>query len=184
MKLKVCGITNEADAVAIAQLGVDYLGYIMNYPASPRYILPAVATKMITMVKRLYPGVQHVAVLVEPTEQLIKEVEAMELFDVLQIYGTIPNNVTLPVIQSAWGKVLPPQVEQVMIQHCDKPDVFTGIEHTLPLMISGGISPTNVERIIEQCQPEIIDANSGVELMPGKKDISKVYELRHIIFSH
>lgn len=39
VKVKVCGLTNLADARAAARAGADLLGFIF-YPASPRYVSP------------------------------------------------------------------------------------------------------------------------------------------------
>ncbi len=193
MKLKVCGITNEADAIGLAQAGTNYLGYILNYPKSPRFIVPSAAQKIISLVKRLYPTVQHVGVLVAPSPEFIQEVEALNLFDVLQIYGTIPSNVTLPVWQSEIGGVSAPQVAQVTMLHCDAglgsgkqltEEILTNLNPTLPLVIAGGINQTNVLQIIHQCHPTVVDVNSGVETLPGKKDIKKFYELRQLILQN
>lgn len=88
MKLKVCGITNEADALAAAQAGVNYLGYVINYTASPRFIQPLHAQQIIQRVKQLYPDVQHVAVLVTPTAKFVEQLEVLP-FDIYQIYGEL-----------------------------------------------------------------------------------------------
>lgn len=190
MKLKVCGITNEADALAAAQAGVDYLGYILNYAASPRFVLPNTVRSIIQRTKQLYPTVQHVAVLVKPTDQLIVEVEQLDV-DLLQIYGAIPSNVTRPIWQSEVGGVSQPQSQLVTMLHCDAGfgsgntvplDVLTQLYPELPLVIAGGITVDNVREIIQLCHPAVVDVNSGVESVPGKKDINKIYALQRLIF--
>ncbi|MBI4407150.1 MAG: phosphoribosylanthranilate isomerase [Candidatus Kerfeldbacteria bacterium] len=192
MKLKVCGITNEADALAAAQAGVSYLGYILNYTASPRFVLPNTVRSMIQRTKQLYPTVQHVAVLVKPTDQLVAEVEQLDV-DLLQIYGAIPSNVTKPIWQSEIGGVSQPQSPLVTMLHCDAGfgsgntlslDVLTQLRPELPLVIAGGITVDNVREIIQLCQPTVVDVNSGVESVPGKKDINKIYELRKLILQN
>ena len=45
-RIKICGITNEADAFEVARLQVDYVGLIF-YPPSPRYIEPARAREVL-----------------------------------------------------------------------------------------------------------------------------------------
>jgi len=38
------------------------------------------------------------------------------------------------------------------------------------LWLAGGIGPANVRAYIEEFSPELIDASSGLEAGPGKKD--------------
>lgn len=44
------------------------------------------------------------------------------------------------------------------------------IRESVPVILAGGLSPDNVAKAIEQCRPSAIDAASGVEKFPGKKD--------------
>lgn len=195
MKLKVCGITNEADALAAAQAGVDYLGYVINYTLSPRFIIPAQANTIIQRVKLLYPTVQHVAVLVTPTTLFLTELSGLA-FDIFQVYGDIPTT-TVPVwksviIRSANDLMQLDRLEQnVVAIHCDAGlgsgrtidwSLLKQIRSTLPLVISGGVNKENIKQIIEFYHPAVIDVNSGVESVPGKKDIKKIYELQRLIF--
>lgn len=62
--------------------------------------------------------------------------------------------------------------------------VLQSLPHDLPLVISGGINLENVGEIISLCHPDIVDVNSGVESVPGKKDINKIYALRQLILQN
>ena len=41
-------------------------------------------------------------------------------------------------------------------------------------MLSGGLTPDNVERAIEHAQPWAVDSASGTEAEPGRKDPAKL----------
>src|SRR5690242_13015406 len=44
-QIKICGVTNASDARACVKLGADMIGFNF-YPASPRYIEPAVVRRI------------------------------------------------------------------------------------------------------------------------------------------
>lgn len=194
-QLKVCGITNEADALAAAQAGVAYLGYVLNYPNSLRNISPAEANNLIQRVRRLYPKVQHVGVLVAPTTQDILELTSQVELDIIQVYEPVPR-APLPIWQSIIVHdatdlaKLKPANETVVAIHCDAglgsgqmiaDDLLPRLQSELSLVLAGGIGPDNIAALLEKCLPDIVDVNSQVESAPGKKDITKIKAvLKHL----
>src|SRR3989338_5655202 len=193
VKLKVCGITNEADALAAAQAGVDYLGYVINYTMSPRFIPPVAASRIVQRVKQLYPTVKHVAVLVSPTTLFLNELAGLP-FDLFQVYGDVPQT-SVPIWKSVIVRdeqdivLIQNTSDQVAAIHCDAGfgsgqtiphDILRQLKVKKPLVIAGGITINNVKEIIDLCHPAVVDVNSVVETVPGKKDIKKIYALRQL----
>lgn len=189
--LKVCGITSEADAMALAEMGVAYLGYVINHQDSPRYISPETANTIIQKVRRLYPKVSHVGVLVNVNTHDIQALLPVVELDIIQIYEPIPR-APLPIWQSMIMHTtedlakLKPANETVIGLHCDAgmgsgnvmhPEILNRLQSELPLIIAGGIGPENIAQILEQCQPDVVDVNSKVESAPGKKDLEKIKTL-------
>ena len=109
-KLKICGITNLADARYCAGAGVDYLGFIQHRP-SPRFIEPAKAKEIISW---LY-GPEPVGVFVyegapnEDTEtrtwiDQVNETIRFVGFSMIQIHGTLSPDlldlIEVPIIKA------------------------------------------------------------------------------------
>jgi len=60
-------------------------------------------------------------------------------------------------------------IEWSMVRSMSKSSAFS-----VPVILSGGLSPDNVARAVEVVQPYAVDVNSGVEATPGRKDPDKV----------
>ena len=84
MKVKVCGITDIDEALALSKVGINYLGFIF-YTASKRYALHALTLAQIKSIQ--LPGVLKVGVFVnEPFEDVIATATAAGL-DMVQLHG-------------------------------------------------------------------------------------------------
>jgi len=83
VRVKICGVTNRADAEAAIDLGADALGF-NAWPGSKRFIDLRDAAEWISA---LPPFVTKVAVTVNPTFDEALEMLALPFIDALQLHG-------------------------------------------------------------------------------------------------
>ncbi len=201
MQVKVCGITSVQDALMAAELGAHYLGYIVNYTSSPRYITPPAAAHIIRKVRKVHPQVRHVGVVVDANRDLCQEIIDELDVDVMQFHGMeTPEYIESIKYIQKWKAIelttadvikLIPQYETVVngiVLDSGKGSGNTipsewlkGIKINTDFILAGGIGPDSIQGRLQICQPNIIDLNSGVEREPGKKDRAKIIACLNII---
>lgn len=81
-RIKICGITNEKEALWLNEESVEYAGFVL-YEKSRRYIPIAEAKEIFEKLNR---DIIKVAVTVSPDIEQMKEIEAAG-FDLLQLHG-------------------------------------------------------------------------------------------------
>jgi len=200
MKIKVCGITNIDEALALSKAGVNYLGFIF-YPASKRYALHALTLDQIKTVQ--LPGVLKVGVFVnEPLNDVIATATGAGL-DMVQLHGDETPNYCkemanhYPVIK-AFRISETDDVAYKISEYLEDIDYLlfdtassvyggSGISFDWtklanatgqkPYFLSGGIGPDDVFKITSFVQSDaagnctVIDVNSKFETAPGQKNI-------------
>jgi phosphoribosylanthranilate isomerase len=202
-RIKICGITNVADARAALDAGADAIG-LNFYPESPRYVAPGVACSIAEGVGR---QLSVVGVFVNADAKLIREtVQAVPLAAV-QLHGDeSPELVAelgdLPTIRALRPKHDFAELEK-FVRRCrelhaeprmvlidawnaqafggtgDRADwsliaANRSILSPLPLVLAGGLTAANVATAIEQVRPDAVDTASGVETAPGQKSPDKI----------
>ncbi len=93
MMVKICGITNTADAFAAIGCGAGALGFNF-WPKSPRYIPPEEAAGLLD---RLPGGFLKVGLFVNEAPERILEAAVRFSLDVVQIHGDQPLPESGPV---------------------------------------------------------------------------------------
>jgi phosphoribosylanthranilate isomerase len=188
-RVKICGITNLADAETAVAAGADALGFIF-VPETPRYIEPTDAAAIIST---LPPFITTVGVFRNAEHKVIKEIAAQCGITSVQLHGTESPEYcaqfSLPVI-----KVFELQKESDLktlddynVSAClvDKPkSIPTGTVNwelalkarhpTRKLILAGGLMPENVPEAIRHVKPYAVDVASGVESEKRKKDSRKI----------
>lgn len=179
MMVKVCGITNQADADAAA--GAGALGFNF-YAKSPRYVSPEAAAQILTP-----EGVLRVGVFVN--EPRAAEIARQARLDVIQLHG---DEETAPEGFPIWKAFrvasdfsmdrLTFPAEAFLL---DTPsDLYGGSGQPFDwslakgsdrkILLAGGLGPDNVQQAIATARPWGVDACSRLESEPGIKDHEKV----------
>ena len=197
VKVKICGITNYQDASIAVKLGADALGFI--FAPSPRKITPE---KALDIIRAIPPFVKTVGVFVNEDSAAIKETILFCGLDLVQLHGDespdvcrdlMPHTIKafrvedksiLSMIRPYQGRVraflLDTYSEKVRGGTGEIFDwnlVVTGKDLGVPVILSGGLGPSNIERAISTVKPYAVDVNSGIEEYPGKKDPKLMKEL-------
>ena len=83
MELKVCGLSKPIEIETCINNGVEYCGFILNYPKSHRYISFDQAKELTGINKK---NSQYVGILVNPSDAELDKYSKLNL-DFFQIYG-------------------------------------------------------------------------------------------------
>ena len=194
VKIKICGITNLEDALLAAELGADALGFIF-YPKSPRKVAPETAREIIA---QLPPFVASVGVFVDEAAAVVEDLAAKVRLDWVQLHGQespeycrslgrkvikvfrIKDENSLRLLADYQGAA------QAMLLDTYKKGQVGGTGEVFDwhlareakpygrIILAGGLTPANVAQAIEVAQPAAVDAASGTEAAPGKKDPAKL----------
>ncbi len=193
-KIKICGITNLADAQLAVELGADALGFVF-YPKSPRYVKVSDAANICNA---LPPFVVKVGVFVDELEYEIEKALNDCLLTALQFHGEEPpgfcqkfNAKSIKAIrvrdESSLKGAAEYDVDALLLDtYTERERGGTGktFDWSLavrakellgpPIILSGGLTTVNVQEAIRKVRPYAVDVSSGVEREPGKKDPEKL----------
>jgi len=185
VKVKICGLTNLADACAAAASGADFLGFV--FAPGPRRVDPLAAQGFWAGLPR---GVPTVAVFRDQTLEEVEGVLRLVRPDYLQFHGgESPGFCRVfekPVIRALSVRVPADlkmaeaflDVAEIFLVDVPKGDGGTlpaGVAHLAahlpkPVLLAGGLNPANVGAIAGEYQPFGVDVARGVESAPGIKD--------------
>ena len=91
LKCKICGVSNSRilNFIVNHKYPPQFIGFIVNYPKSKRYVELNKLKELININKRKS---QFVAVLVKPNEDILEKIKDLN-FDYYQIYDTSPEKI-------------------------------------------------------------------------------------------
>ncbi len=201
IRVKVCGITNAEDAWAAVKLGVDALGFI--FAPSPRQVTPEKARSIINT---LPPFIQTVGIFVDEGLKPIQDIMEFCDLDLIQLHGNespefchqlMPHSIKAFRVKDEASLLPIKRFEgHIRAQLLDtyQQGLRGGTGKTFewhlavragkiasPVILSGGLRPSNIERAVSTAKPYAIDVNSGIEAHPGKKDPTLMARLMQTI---
>ncbi|MEI6714581.1 MAG: phosphoribosylanthranilate isomerase [Verrucomicrobiota bacterium] len=198
VRVKICGITTEADALAAIAAGADALGF-NTWSGSKRYLDLKKAQEWIV---RLPGFVTRVALCINASGPEVEEVAAMPGIDVLQFHGD--ETKAFCAEYAAGGRSFIRAIRLGTDEDLDQlrdwstrqvlvdaavPSVYGGSGATvekrlaglaitrypeLAITLAGGLEPGNVGDLVRELRPYAVDVASGVESAPGRKDWIKM----------
>jgi phosphoribosylanthranilate isomerase len=192
-RVKICGITNPADAQAAMDAGADAIGFIF-YEKSPRYVALKTAAEIS---KQLPPFIMRVGVFVNPPEDFLLRAMTEAGLTMLQFHGdeTPAFSVQFGLMSMKAFRVHGPETLEQIPQYQTHAYLLDAYSSTTlggtgekfnwdlaveaqkfgkPIFLAGGLTPENVADAIRKVRPFGVDVSSGVESAPGKKDHAKV----------
>ena len=195
--VKICGITDYEDASVAVELGANALGFI--FADSPRRITRQKARDNISVMP---PFVKTVGVFVNEGPDVIRTVKHYCGLDLVQLHGDespdlcwelmpytikalrIKDESSLRTCRKYRGKI------RALLLDTYAKNQAGGTGKTfdwqlaikikqlgIPIILAGGLGPSNIDDAISTVRPNAVDVNSGVEERPGKKSPALIKEL-------
>ena len=198
VQVKICGITNLEDALAAVAAGAHALGFNF-YRKSPRFIEPAAVREIV---RQLPANLLMVGVFVNEAEpdtvaRLADEAEvgAVQLHgdESPEYCGALPGRFVIKALRVGEGywpeQAMRYPVDAILLdafdasnsgarggtgQICDWTLARRTCELVPKLFLAGGLAPENVAEAIAVVRPYGVDAASGLEILPGRKDAARM----------
>ncbi|MHB8105595.1 MAG: phosphoribosylanthranilate isomerase [Dehalococcoidales bacterium] len=201
--IKICGIKNEADALATATAGADFIGLV--FALSLRQVTPDVAAKITSTLKKNKVKAKSVGVFVNERIETVKTIADDCHLDWVQLSGNESwkycRDLDRPVIKALKfnnlepvetigdqineGKKIMGKNKYMVLLDTAAKDKYGGtgtpfnwnlvepIVEKNRVIIAGGLNPENVGEAIKTLKPWAVDVSTGVETN-GVKDMQKI----------
>jgi phosphoribosylanthranilate isomerase len=192
--VKICGTTNEDDALLAAALGADAVGFILS--ASARRVSTAIAREIV---RRLPPEILTVGVFRDERRERVVAAANTAGLRAVQLHGRetpeecrwIRQRVPLTIRAFPAGA---PGLDHIEDYGADLTlidsavpgsgqvfdwAVLEGARPGRPFILAGGLTPANVAEAVATVRPWGVDVATGVETVPGRKDPAKVRAFIH-----
>ncbi|MDZ7790638.1 MAG: phosphoribosylanthranilate isomerase [Xanthomonadales bacterium] len=185
IRVKICGITRIADALAAADAGADAIGLVFAERSSRR-----IDTERARAICRaLPPFVTRVGLFMDTPGEMVEETLARVPLDWLQFHGRERQDFCRQ-FGRPWMKALamggerpddPGEFDQAdaLLLDAHAPGQAGGSGRRFdwdrvpqiprPWVLAGGLDPANAGEACARLKPDAVDVSSGVEVRPGIK---------------
>lgn len=197
VRAKICGITRAEDARVAMEHGAHALGFVFA-ASSPRALSRDQAA---VLVRSLPPFVSKVGLFVDASCEEVLDFATRVGLDTVQLHGDETPGIcaqvqrVVPVVKAFRVRGPETVVQMQAYRGCASAfllDAYVPGRHGgtgarfdwglaveaksvgVPIILAGGLDPTNVTEAISVVQPFAVDVSSGVESAPGLKDPGKI----------
>jgi phosphoribosylanthranilate isomerase len=202
-RIKFCGVTSLEDARSAAQAGAWAIGLIL-WPGSERACELDAAAEIAAALRR---SVEVVGVFVNPELGELGELADEIGFTMIQLHGDEGPAFCAEAARRTGCKVIKAvrvrdgaDIQALQSFHTDYHlldsyvpgrrggsgetfawELARGHRGSVPMILSGGLTPDNVADAIAAVRPLAVDVASGVEAAPGRKDPAKLAAFAHAV---
>ena len=196
LECKICGVSDSKilNFIVNHKYSPQFIGFIVNYPKSKRYIEFDKLKELININKR---NSQFVAVLVKPNEDILEKIKDLN-FDYYQIYDTNPEKIKS--IKSKYNKKIISAItvetktdidkykellpfSEIILFDSKGYEKSIGFDHSMlenipdnfKKMIAGNIQIDDIPNF--KNTKYVVDISGSLENENGKKDINKIDKL-------
>ena len=176
MKLKVCGLSKPVEVETCVKNGVDFCGFILNYPKSHRFISLDKAKNLTEIYKE---NSNFVGVLVKPTEEELANFSKLNL-DYFQLYGDY-NVEDLKKIKKKFNKKI---ISSIQVKTKDDVDNYKKIEDGSDIILwdSSGYDESlswdyNWIKHISTKVEKMVAGNISIEKLDDLIDLSDIIDV-------
>jgi phosphoribosylanthranilate isomerase len=199
--VKICGLTSLEDSLAAAELGADMLGFNF-FPPSPRRIAEGDCERIVAELRARFRGLVLVGVFVNHSTAEVARIVTHCGLDQAQLSGDERQEALLQLaargiraFKAARKGMVTGEFAACAAKSSGIPALLldatlpgayggtgrtadwgwaAGIAARYPTLLAGGLRPENVAEAIRAVLPWGVDAASGVESAPGRKDRDKM----------
>ena len=201
-KIKYCGMRTKDSLIYAIDLGIDYLGFIVDFPKSKRSISVKKFLQTAEWLKKNKKGkYKIVAVTVDMPIKTMQLLAGNKYVDVIQLHGSETTEAADKIkgveVWKVWndkskgnGMEMSKHVDKILLDSGDADekaknnsgefDAFALykklVSKKVKVVLSGGLDAKNISSYLKKLNPEIIDISRGIETLPAMKSKKKMKE--------